>query len=164
MANYGKILTTPEEIIAHAKDPYKKARALGYRSGLEVSVAEQLKKMGVPVQYEPFAFRYKPQREYRLYTPDYILPNGIVVETKGLFASADRTKHRDLKAMYPDLDVRFVFSNPNQRLSKASRTTYGAWCANYEFQYATRLVPLVWVQEPSCPKRWAAISEAKSPK
>lgn len=134
---------------------------VSYRSGLEDSVAEQLKKMGVRAQYEPYPFLYKPQREFRRYTPDFLLPNGIVVETKGLFASADRTKHRDLKAMYPDLDVRFVFSNPNQRLSKASRTTYGAWCDHYGFQYATRLVPLVWVQEPQQEARFKAIDAAR---
>lgn len=117
--------------------------------------------MGVDAKYEPFKFRYKPQREYKTYLPDYVLPNGIVVETKGIFVSADRTKHRDLKAMYPDLDVRFVFSNPHTKLSKTSRTTYASWCEHYGFAWASARVPLEWVQEPKSSPRLRAIEQAQ---
>lgn len=120
----------------------------GYRSGLEERVAEQLAKRGIKVTYEQHTLRYvKPSKPSR-YTPDFILPNGIIIETKGRFVTADRQKHLHVKADHPGLDVRFVFSNPNAKIGKTSRTTYAMWCEKNGFQYATKWVPEQWLEEP----------------
>ena len=120
----------------------------GYRSGLEDKVADQLRSLSVPVCYEATKVRYTPPLKTRTYTPDFILPNGIVVETKGRFVTADRQKHKSIKAEHPYLDVRFVFSNPNQRISKTSKTTYAKWCEDHGFTYAAKLIPQTWIAEP----------------
>lgn len=133
----------------------------GYRSGLEDSVAQQLDSLGLEVHYEPCRFKWEPIQKVRRYTPDFILPNGIVIETKGRFISADRQKHRALQQLYPSMDLRFVFSNPRSRLSKTSRTTYADWCDKYGFQWAGKTVPDSWVNEDTCSIRWSAIEEAK---
>ena len=119
----------------------------GYRSGLEERIAEQLDKLGVEYQYEEVKLKYiKPASEH-IYTPDFVLPNGIIVETKGRFLMADRQKHILVRKHNPTLDIRFVFSNSNARISKTSRTTYAAWCIKNNFKYADKEIPQEWIDE-----------------
>jgi hypothetical protein len=75
------------------------------------------------------------------------LDNGIFVETKGRFTASDRAKHILVKEQHPNLDIRFVFTNPNQRISKRSKTTYADWCDKNGFKYAHALVPVEWIKE-----------------
>ena len=120
---------------------------LGFRSGLEMKVAEQLKELGIDAQYEAIRIPYKVPAVVRNYTPDYVLPNGIVIETKGRFTLEDRKKHLLIKEMYPALDIRFVFSNPLNNLRKGSTTTYADWCDKHGFLYAHRWVVAAWLEE-----------------
>lgn len=127
----------------------------GYRSGLEDEVAEQLRLLGIPVEYESVRIRFEQPAKLRTYTPDFILPNGIIIETKGRFTSEDRQKHLLIKEQYPTLDIRFIFSNPHQKLNKRSRTTYAMWCEKNGFLYAARLIPEAWLKEPPKPIPWS---------
>jgi hypothetical protein len=127
----------------------KRANALkhGWRSGLEEDVAKALTEAGVPFTYEETKIKYiKPASEHQ-YTPDFVLDNGIIVETKGLFTALDRQKHILVKRQHPHLDIRFVFSNSKQRLSKASRTTYAMWCVKNGYMYADKVIPEDWLKE-----------------
>lgn len=127
-------------------------------------MASQLKSAGLDVKYEGITLTYtKPERPSR-YTPDFPLPNGIIIETKGRFMTADRQKHKWLKDQHPHLDIRFVFSRSSTRLSKNSPTTYAKWCAQYGFLFADKLVPLAWLKEPYSATRWAAIEKAAKKK
>ena len=122
----------------------------GFRSGLEDKIAAELEAAGVPVVYEdPDSVIYyvKPAKKSR-YTPDFVLPNGIIIETKGRYVTADRQKHLLIRQQHPDIDIRFVFSNSRQRISKQSKTTYAMWCEKYGFKYADRSIPLDWIKEP----------------
>ena len=133
----------------------------GFRSGLEEQIAEQLSKLGVVVAYETEKISYvKPSRASK-YTPDFILPNGIIIESKGRFVVADRQKHLIIKEQHPDLDIRFVFSSSRQRISKGSPTTYAKWCEKFGYTFDDKWIPLEWIKEPNCPKRWAALKEAR---
>ena len=132
----------------------------GYRSGLEDKVADQLRSLSVPVCYEATKIKYTPPLKTRTYCPDFVLPNGIIIETKGRFVTADRQKHKCIMAEHPMLDIRFVFSNPNQRISKTSKTTYAKWCEDHGFVYAAKLVPKDWLAEPSDPRAIKAIEHA----
>lgn len=136
--------------------------AQGYRSGLEVKVAQELETaLGHPASYEDTTLEYiKPARKAK-YTPDFILPNGIVIETKGRFVTADRQKHNLIAKQEPELDLRFVFSRSKTRISKVSQTTYGMWCEKHGFLYADLSVPQSWLDEPHCEKRWAAIERIR---
>lgn len=148
MDTYGRVLTTPEEIMKFANDPYARARAEGYRSGLEVLVAGQLSGAGVEVQYEMFSMRYTIPERLAKYSPDFILPNGIIIETKGRFVTEDRKKHKLIKEQFPMLDIRIVFSNPSSKIGKKSKTTYAMWCDRLGILYSKRLIPLEWIKEP----------------
>ena len=124
-----------------------------YRSGLEERVARQLQELGVEFEYETLKIRYTKPAEETYYTPDFILPNNIIVETKGQFPTADRKKHKIIKQQFGDkYDIRFVFSNPNQRIGKKSKTTYAAWCERFGFQYAKEKIPMDWIKEKNAKK------------
>lgn len=119
----------------------------GFRSGLEERVAEQLDQLGIEYTYEKVKLKYIRPASEHVYTPDFVLSNGIIVETKGRFLPADRMKHIMVKKHNPNLDIRFVFSNSNARISKASRTTYAEWCRKNGYKYADKTIPIEWLQE-----------------
>jgi len=116
----------------------------GYRSGLEDNISKDLKERGVKFEYETFKIKYEVQ-ENRTYTPDFILPNGVIIESKGRFTTTDRKKHLLVKKQHPDLDIRFVFSNSKGKLYKGSKTTYADWCEKHGFMYADKRIPDEWV-------------------
>ena len=123
------------------------ARLKGYRSGLEEEIDSGLKVAGIDGEYEQHKINYtKPATQHK-YTPDFRLPNGIFVETKGRFVTADRQKHLLIKDQHPELDIRFVFQNAKNKLSKKSKTTYADWCNKYGFQFAEKEIPKEWLTE-----------------
>ncbi len=75
------------------------------------------------------------------------MPNGIIIEAKGIFDAADRAKHLLIKKQYPHLDIRFIFSNAKAKIYKGSKTTLTAWCEKYGYQYATKEIPAKWLKE-----------------
>jgi hypothetical protein len=128
--------------------------ARGYRSGLEEAVADDLRARGEPALFEKqhgLVIRYVVDAESR-YTPDFVLRNGVIVETKGRFLASDRTKHLRIKRQHPQYDIRFVFERPNARLSKTSTTTYAEWCDKHGFLWAAKRVPDSWLEEAPCPR------------
>lgn len=125
----------------------KSAGAVAYRSGLEDNIAKQLEGKGLPVSFESHFLNYtKPQTSHK-YTPDFILPNGIIIESKGLFDVEDRKKHLLIKEQHPDLEIRFVFSRSATKLYKGSKTTYADWCIKNGFKFADKLIPVEWLRE-----------------
>lgn len=121
-------------------------KAGAYRSGLEQLLQQQLHDAGIDAKYEPGRITYIGKIQH--YTPDFILPNGIVIESKGYFTSADRAKHLLIKQQHPSLDLRFIFQNPKNRLNKKSKTTYGDWCSQHGFVYAVKTIPEHWLNQP----------------
>jgi hypothetical protein len=120
--------------------------SMRFRSGLEARTAKALKASGVKFSYEKLKIPWSDTRP-KTYTPDFVLDNGIIVETKGRFISSDRMKHLMVKAQHPELDIRFVFTNPNAAISKGSKTTYAGWCQKYGFKYAKETIPTEWIKE-----------------
>lgn len=127
-------------------DPSKRAIVNGYRSGLEEKVSAQLESLGVPFEYEKLKVKYLVN-EVRTYTPDFKLPNGIIIETKGRFVAADRKKHLLIQKQDPFLDIRFVFTNSRAKISKGSNTSYADWCDKHGFMWADKLIPEEWIYE-----------------
>ena len=138
------------------------ARKYGYRSGLELKVADYLKQQKCKYKYEALKIEWE-DLTYRTYTPDFVLYNGIIIETKGMFTAADRKKHLAIKKQHPQLDIRFVFENSNRKLRKGAKTRYYQWCNKHDFDYYDRIIPEEWLKEKgkdkhpkvikfSCPK------------
>ena len=122
------------------------ARKNGYRSGLEDSLATYLTNQKIKFLYEKVKIEWE-DLAYRTYTPDFILNNGIIIETKGRFTVADRRKHLCIKKQHPKLDIRFVFTNSRNKIRKNSKTSYANWCMKYEFLYCDRIIPEEWLKE-----------------
>lgn len=122
------------------------AKKAGYRSNFEKEVAEKLEEDGIKFEFEPASGRIKYTTKVKTYTPDFILPNGIIVETKGRLTVHDRTKHKLIKEQHPELDIRFVFQYDNP-IFKGSKTRYSHWAADHGFISAIRYVPKAWGRE-----------------
>lgn len=124
----------------------------GYKSGLEHKVAERLMELSYPVRYEEISLQYiVPERKAK-YTPDFVFTkkdsNIMYVETKGRWTSADRQKMKHVLASNPNLDIRIVFQNPQQKISKGSSTTYEAYALKIGIKHvAKRDIPQEWLDE-----------------
>ena len=119
-----------------------------FRSGLEEEIAKQLTDLGVSYDYETLTILYKKPEQQSRYTPDFTLPNGIIIEGKGQFVTSDRKKHKIIRKEFGDkYDIRFVFSNSKQKIGKKSKTTYADWCERYGFKYADKEIPKSWIKE-----------------
>lgn len=130
-----------------AKKRFTKRQAAvkhGFRSGLEEELSESLKTQGIDGEYEQHKIAYAKPATYHTYTPDFRLPNGIFIETKGRFVLADRQKHLLIKQQNPELDIRFVFQNSKNKIRKGSKTTYADWCIKHGFLYADKEIPAEW--------------------
>ena len=155
------------------------ARKLGFRSGFEVSFADELKALGVEFEYESPAcvFRYhKPVSNAGLldsagcpvdtdkglkfiqwcsYTCDFMLRKGdgtpLYIETKGRFMAKDRAKHRLIKKQYPDADIRLLFSQ-NGKVS--NKTKYLDWAAQFNIPADIILKPTKKKEGRYMPKEW----------
>ena len=123
---------------------YNSKRCGKYRSPLEALCALNFQRRGIKFEFEVDRIPYTVERTY---LPDFKLPNGIYIETKGWFKPEDRTKHLAVRKQNPDVDIRFVFDKANNKLPKGSNTTYGMWCDNYGFKWAEKIVPQSWIEE-----------------
>lgn len=97
------------------------------------------------MDYESSKIEFTRPAKSSKYCPDFHLPNGIIIETKGRFLTDDRQKHLLIKSQRPELDIRFVFSNSRAKISKQSSTTYAMWCEKNGFLFADKLIPRQWL-------------------
>lgn len=126
----------------------RNARTGIYRSGLEERNVAHCKKFGVEPGFETHYINYVvPERDAK-YNPDLILPNGIIVECKGIFETDDRQKQLLVREQHPELDIRMVFSSSKSKIYSGSKTTYAMWCEKHGIQYADKLIPAAWLKEP----------------
>lgn len=123
-------------------------RQKGHKSGLETKIDEQLKLLGIDGEYEQHEIKYTIPATHHTYKPDFKLPNGIYIESKGWFLPDDRKKHIFIKEQNPDIDLRFVLQSPNSKIYKGSKTTYAQWCEKNGFKWAKGSIPNEWINEP----------------
>ena len=121
----------------------QKKKTSKFRSGLEKQVADLLSELGVSYEYESKKISYVIQHHY---TPDFILPNHVVLECKGYWDAQDRRKIKTIKKDNPDIDLRMVFQAPFNTISKKSKTTYAQWCDNLGIPWTSLTnIPLDWL-------------------
>ena len=138
----------------HSAGNGKRAEAYkyGYKSGLELTVSAQIKSADYPLNYETETLHYiVPERKAK-YTPDFVFvkKNGelMYIETKGRWTSIDRLKMKHVLASHPGVDIRMVFQNPNQKLSKTSPTTYETYANKLGINHvAKKTIPEEWMLE-----------------
>jgi len=128
---------------------FKRRKKINFRSGLESIIQDQLKSEQVNFSYESDKIKYTIPERPAKYTPDFTIVRNdgsiLYIEGKGRFVAADRKKHLLIREQHPELDIRFVFSDPNNRISKNSKTTYADWCNKYGFKYSKKEIPRDWL-------------------
>ncbi len=138
--------TSEEESLEWAKKAYaklKERKNIKFRSKLEENVASLLEGLGVSYEYEPERLSYTIEHNY---TPDFVLPNYVYLETKGYWDPADRRKVLAVKRDNPDVDLRMVFQAPYNTISKKSKTTYAMWCEKHDIPWTSfHNIPLDWL-------------------
>ena len=116
---------------------------MAFRSGLEERVADLLSELGVSYEYESTKIGYVIQHTY---TPDFVLPNGVVLECKGYWDAEDRRKIKNIKKQEPYLDLRMVFQSPFTKINKNSKTTYAKWCDKHDIPWTHfHNIPIEWL-------------------
>lgn len=93
--------------------------------------------------YETVTIEYVKRATYK---PDFVLPNGIFIETKGRFTGPDRAKHLLVRKQHPELDIRLLFMS-NNKLHPGSKTRYLDWAEKNGFKAAVGDVPQEWLDE-----------------
>ena len=135
-----------KESLAWAQEAYdklKNKKEPKFRSKLEERVATLLKELGISYEYESTQVPYTIQHNY---TPDFMLPNHVYLETKGYWDAADRRKVLAVKRDNPDIDLRMVFQSPYNTISKKSKTTYAKWCDKHDIPWtAYHEIPMEWL-------------------
>ena len=116
---------------------------MNFRSGLEEKVAALFDELGVAYEYESTKIPYVI---HHIYTPDFLLKNGIFLETKGYWDAADRRKIKAVKTLHPEVDLRMVFQSPFNTISKRSKTTYAQYCEKLSIPWTSfKNIPLDWL-------------------
>ena len=114
-----------------------------FKSQLEEKVSDLLCELGIDYEYEPTRVPYQIMHHY---SPDFLLNNGIYLETKGYWDAADRRKIAAVKKDNPDIDLRMVFQSPYNKISKHSKTTYAKWCDKHDIPWcAYHSLPIDWL-------------------
>lgn len=123
----------------------KKPKTL--RSGFEKKIAKILTDREIPFGYESVRIPYTVPESKHYYTPDFELPNGVIIEAKGIFDRIARAKMALVLEQNPDRDIRILFMR-NNKVNKNSKMTYGDWCTKRGIKWAVSLageIPEEWL-------------------
>ena len=97
------------------------------------------------LEYEKDKIKYLVEHTYN---PDWKIRDNVYIETKGLWKAADRAKHLHIRTQHPEVTVYLVFQNPNNKLSRVSKTTYGEYCDKHGIEWATiDTIPGEWFND-----------------
>lgn len=130
--------------------PKRDSTSSRYRSKFEESIAASLNQRGLAFGYETVPLPYTLAS---VYTPDFVLPNGVIVESKGLLDADDRRKMVAVKAQHPSLDIRFCFQRADVKLSrKPGSITYWQWAERHGFIWCEGNIPTAWAHAIQVPE------------
>jgi hypothetical protein len=109
---------------------------------LRLSVAAHLKAQGVDFSSQPHTIAYQINHTYN---PDFTIGNGVILETQGWLTEQDRIKMLAVKEQNPDLDIRYVFQAPNNKIPETGQT-YAEWASSNGIQWAPfYAIPIEWI-------------------
>jgi hypothetical protein len=119
-----------------------------FRSKFEESIWEAAKRIRRNIQHEPHFIPYVMKGSY---LPDFIIKTKsgkyIYVEAKGYLDAAACKKMKAVKASNPDLDIRFVFQDPNGKRNRRAILRNWEWAEKHKFPWAAKTIPLEWWRE-----------------
>jgi hypothetical protein len=123
-----------------------------YRSNYEDDIAHWLEENDIEFTYETYSYEYEGSvRKNRSrcgecgskdlvfngwYTPDFFVGDSIIVEAKGRFTAADRSKIKAVRATVPELKDKVVMMFMlDNRLNKRAKMRYSEWCEREGIDY-----------------------------
>ena len=120
------------------------------RSKLELTFEKILQDNEVDYEYEVTKIPYTvPQSDHK-YIVDWTIRNGVLIETKGWLENlTERRKYQLIKEQHPEIDIRFVFANP-QKACGGVKMTHEEWALKYGFKYCSindREQIVSWIKE-----------------
>lgn len=104
-----------------------------FRSKFEKTVWAKISKAYPKTKYEPDFIKYIQPETERTYNPDFKMKDNIYIEAKGKLDLDTRKKMVWFKESSPDVTIIFLFMNPDTKIRKGSKTTYGAWATKNDF-------------------------------
>ena len=117
----------------------------GFRNQFEERLGSFLDERRIAYEYETLILGYTLEGKYK---PDFILPNGIIIEAKGFFRTHAQRALKAVKKKHPKLDIRLVFYNQNQKVQGSNLKCY-EWAEKYKFKFANGSIPEAWITNDS---------------
>ena len=114
----------------------------GFRNQFEEKLASFLEEKRVAYEYETLVLGYTLEGKYK---PDFILPNGIIIEAKGFFRTSAQRALKAVRKAHPDLDIRLVFYDQYKKVQGSNLRCY-EWAVKYKFQFANKEIPEEWIK------------------
>ena len=139
-------------------------RELGkFRSRSEKRAADQLRALNIKYRFERTRVEYvKPKGTVicpncgpvsgqlkKYYLPDFELSNGVFIEVKGRFTSADRIKLKTVKKQHPNMVLCLLFDSDRlleSRRPGVQRPRYGEWANANGIPWAVKIIPDAWLR------------------
>jgi hypothetical protein len=107
-----------------------------FKSKLEEKVWAVLKKEFSTVKYEPQRFKFIQPEVERTYIPDFKTGrSNIFIEAKGKLDLETRKKMVWFRDSNPTIRIIFLFMNPDNKITKRSKTTYAMWATDNSFEW-----------------------------
>ena len=107
-----------------------------FKSKLEEQVWKILKSNFPSVKYEPDKFKYIQPEKERTYIPDFKTgKRNIYLEAKGKLDLDTRQKMVWFRDSNPTIRIIFLFMNPDNKITKRSKTTYAMWATDNGFEW-----------------------------
>lgn len=107
-----------------------------FKSKFEFLIWEKLNKEFKNCSYELDSYKYIQPAIERTYTPDFKTGRfKIYIETKGKLDLESRKKMIWFKECNPSIRIIFLFQNPDVKIRKGSKTSYGDWATTNGFEW-----------------------------
>lgn len=107
-----------------------------FKSRWERTIATELEKYKIPLQYEVDKLQYTVPSSNHTYKPDFKIADKVYIESKGIWDREDRNKILLIKEQYPDIKIYMAFQNAKQKIYKRSKTTYAEWCDKHGIEWS----------------------------
>ena len=104
-----------------------------FKSKFEAAVWKELRKHYNSCQYEPDKHEYIQPVIHRKYIPDFKMARNVYIEAKGKLDLATRQKMVWFKECNPKVVIIFLFMNPDNKITKRSKTSYSNWAEKEGF-------------------------------
>ena len=107
-----------------------------FKSKLEEKVWSVLKKHYPLVKYESSKYKFVQPAIIRTYIPDFKTgKTSIYLEAKGKLDLDTRKKMIWFRDSNPTIRIIFLFQNPDNKITKRSKTTYAMWAIDNGFEW-----------------------------